>query len=84
MNSQQNVSEKGEAENTTEYNLSEREIQVLNYLVDGLEYKEISAEMDLSPHTVRNHIAHCFIIRFNAKFVIIFNGFSCTNGISLN
>lgn len=60
MNSQQIITEKGSKENSNEYSLSEREIQVLNYLVEGLEYKEISAEMDLSPHTVRNHIANIY------------------------
>ncbi len=60
MNSQQIVTEKRDKETSNDYNLSEREVQVLNYLVEGLEYKEIGVEMDLSPHTVRNHIANIY------------------------
>lgn len=60
MNSPQVNIGKVEKEISTDYKLSDREIQVLNYLVEGLEYKEISVEMDLSPHTVRNHIANIY------------------------
>jgi DNA-binding NarL/FixJ family response regulator len=44
-------SEKGE-----DYNLSEREKQVLSLLVNGYSYKMISAEMFIAIDTVRSHI----------------------------
>lgn len=43
--------EKGE-----DYNLSEREKQVLQLLVDGFSYKMIAAEMFIAIDTVRSHI----------------------------
>jgi len=39
-----------------EYNLSEREKQVLQLLVDGYSYKMIASEMFISIDTVRSHI----------------------------
>jgi len=50
MFSQMN-NEKGE-----DYNLSEREKQVLQLLVDGYSYKMIAAEMYIAIDTVRSHI----------------------------
>jgi ATP/maltotriose-dependent transcriptional regulator MalT len=44
-------SDKGE-----NYNLSEREKQVLSLLVNGYSYKMISAEMFIAIDTVRSHI----------------------------
>lgn len=41
-------------------NLTPREQEVLQLLVEGLEYKEISAKMELSPNTVRNHVANVY------------------------
>lgn len=43
--------EKGE-----DYNLSEREKQVLQFLVDGFSYKMIATEMFIAIDTVRSHI----------------------------
>jgi DNA-binding NarL/FixJ family response regulator len=43
--------EKGE-----DYNLSDREKQVLQLLVDGYSYKMIAAEMFIAIDTVRSHI----------------------------
>ncbi len=43
-----------------EYNLTEREKDILNLLIKGLEYKEIGQELTLSPNTVRNHIAKIY------------------------
>jgi DNA-binding NarL/FixJ family response regulator len=40
--------------------LSEREREVLHLLTRGLSNKEIGAKLDLSPFTVRNHLAHVF------------------------
>lgn len=51
MFSQLNVDKQNE-----DYNLSEREKQVLQLLVDGYSYKMIAAEMFISIDTVRSHI----------------------------
>ncbi len=40
----------------TDYNLSEREKQVLQFLVNGYSYKMIAAEMFIAIDTVRSHI----------------------------
>lgn len=42
------------------YDLTERERHILALLVDGLEYKEIATELNISPNTVRNHIAKIY------------------------
>ncbi len=39
-----------------DYGLSEREKEVLNFLVDGMSYKMIAAEMSISYNTVNSHI----------------------------
>jgi len=39
-----------------DYNLSDREKQVLQLLVDGYSYKMIAAEMFIAIDTVRSHI----------------------------
>ena len=43
-----------------EYDLTDREIEVLQYLSDGKIIKEISDIMDLSPHTVKFHVANTY------------------------
>jgi DNA-binding NarL/FixJ family response regulator len=43
-----------------EASLSGREREILNLLTRGLSNKEIGAKLDLSPLTVRNHLAHVF------------------------
>ena len=40
--------------------LTTREHDVLQYLVAGLEYKEISEKLFISPRTVRTHIANIY------------------------
>lgn len=40
--------------------LSEREMEILQGLVQGLDYKEVGAKLFISPHTVRNHIAKIY------------------------
>lgn len=42
------------------FKLSSREKEVLIFLVDGLEYKEIGQQMQVSPNTIRNHIANIY------------------------
>lgn len=40
----------------SELGITERELQVLNRLAKGLDYKAISVSLGISPKTVRNHI----------------------------
>ncbi len=42
------------------YELSDREVEVLKLVVDGLEYKAIAQKIYLSTHTVRKHIANIY------------------------
>jgi DNA-binding NarL/FixJ family response regulator len=44
----------------SDYDLTDREHQVLTLLVDGLEYKEIAINMNVSPNTIRNHISNIY------------------------
>lgn len=43
-----------------DYKLTEREKDILSMLVDGMEYKEIGMELNVSPNTVRNHITKIY------------------------
>lgn len=56
MNSKVGTTQK-DSEN---YNLSEREKEILKLLVEGLEYKEIALKTNTSPNTVRNHITNIY------------------------
>lgn len=40
--------------------LSNREIEILHGIVDGLNYKEIAEKLFISPHTVRKHISNIY------------------------
>lgn len=60
MNSKLEANSKNEKKSTTDYNLTEREKEVLTYLVEGLEYKEIGIKMIISPNTIRNHISNIY------------------------
>lgn len=42
------------------FNLTEREKEVLTFLVEGFEYKEIGIKMNVSPNTIRNHISNIY------------------------
>jgi DNA-binding NarL/FixJ family response regulator len=44
----------------TAYSLSAREMEILNGIVDGLDYKEIAEKLFISPHTVRKHISNIY------------------------
>lgn len=41
-------------------NLSDREMQVLKFLVDGLDYRNIAEKLDISPNTIRKHIDNIY------------------------
>jgi RNA polymerase sigma factor (sigma-70 family) len=43
-----------------DYNLTEREKEILFKLVDGLEYKEIAQDINVSPNTIRNHVTKIY------------------------
>jgi two-component system, NarL family, sensor histidine kinase FusK len=43
-----------------EYGLTEREVEVLQYLAEGLKYKEISELLHLAGGTVRNYISNIY------------------------
>jgi DNA-binding NarL/FixJ family response regulator len=43
-----------------EYNLSEREMEILKSMVEGLDYKQIGEKLFVSPHTVRTHIGNIY------------------------
>ncbi|BDS07802.1 DNA-binding response regulator [Oceaniferula spumae] len=43
-----------------QHDLTEREVEVLKHLADGLIIKEISDLMNLSPHTVKFHVANTY------------------------
>ena len=49
-------------ENGTEddHMLSTREMEILNRIVDGLNYQQIGERLFISPHTVRKHIANIY------------------------
>jgi DNA-binding NarL/FixJ family response regulator len=60
MNSKLEVSKKDSSEKANDYNLTDREKEVLTFLVEGLEYKEIGMKMSVSPNTIRNHISNIY------------------------
>jgi RNA polymerase sigma factor (sigma-70 family) len=46
--------------NEFDYNLTEREKEILLKLIDGLEYKEIAQDINVSPNTIRNHVTKIY------------------------
>ncbi len=51
---------KKENEDKYDYELSEREVEILKLTVDGYGYKHIAEKLFLSSHTVRKHIANIY------------------------
>jgi DNA-binding NarL/FixJ family response regulator len=43
-----------------EYNLSDREMEILKGMVEGLDYRKIGEKLYVSPHTVRTHIGNIY------------------------
>lgn len=54
---QANIDVKKEAEESV---LSEREMDILKGLVQGLDYKSVAEKLFISPHTVRTHITNIY------------------------
>jgi DNA-binding NarL/FixJ family response regulator len=48
------------AEEKIETTLSDREMDILKELVNGLDYKQIAEKLFISPHTVRKHISNIY------------------------
>jgi DNA-binding NarL/FixJ family response regulator len=42
------------------FQLSERETEILRFLCQGLEYKEIAEKLSISPNTVKKHVIHVY------------------------
>lgn len=59
-NTEQPFSKSEETKPENEYNLTDREKDILTLLVDGLEYKEIAQKLDLSPNTIRNNVTKIY------------------------
>lgn len=58
--SEQHFSKSNKTQPENEYNLTDRETEILTLLVDGLEYKEIAKKLNLSPNTVRNNVTKIY------------------------
>ncbi|MES2064573.1 MAG: response regulator transcription factor [Bacteroidota bacterium] len=54
------VTEPAKPREEDEHLLSAREMEILNRIVDGLNYQEIGERLFISPHTVRKHIANIY------------------------
>lgn len=48
------------SEDQSDYHLSTREMNILELVVEGLNYNEIAGRLFISPHTVRKHIANIY------------------------
>jgi DNA-binding NarL/FixJ family response regulator len=49
-----------ELSSTNKYNLTKREIEIVESLLNGKSTLEISSDLGLSPHTVQTHRKNCF------------------------
>jgi DNA-binding NarL/FixJ family response regulator len=57
MNASIPAEKKAEAD---QYELSSREMDILKLMVDGCDYKQVADKLNISPHTVRKHIANIY------------------------
>ena len=55
-----NTFRKEHIDNNDDSTLSERELEILSLISEGLARKEIADKLEISPKTVANHIAHIF------------------------
>lgn len=53
-------SSKEKSDTATASNLSEREMEILKNLVNGLDYRQIATKLYVSPNTIRNHISKIY------------------------
>lgn len=53
-------SKEGPGQPTVDYNLTGKEKEVLTHIVNGLSYKMITAEMNLSYETIRSHVKRIY------------------------
>ena len=60
MRSELEFQQESSSVNKDDYFLTDREKEVLELLIQGLEYKEISAKLEISPNTTRNHITKIY------------------------
>ena len=71
--------EQSEKNGATDLNiLSKREFQIMNLLALGLNYKEVSDHLQISPHTVRSHIDNIYAkmcVNKRSKAIQFFNSF---------
>ena len=44
----------------SESTLTSREVEIINFMADGFNYKEIGAKLFISPQTVRTHIRNIY------------------------
>jgi len=56
----QSVIKSSLGENKNIFQLSEREKEILKFLCQGLEYKEIAEKLSISPNTVKKHVIHVY------------------------
>lgn len=49
-----------EAQPQADYGLTQREVQVLRLMSEGLAQKQIADALSISPHTVDNHVRHIY------------------------
>jgi DNA-binding NarL/FixJ family response regulator len=59
-NKEQHSSKSDKTQTENDYNLTDRETDILTLLVDGLEYKEIAQKLGLSPNTIRNNVSKIY------------------------
>jgi DNA-binding NarL/FixJ family response regulator len=59
---QESVTKSSSVEKTNDniFQLSEREKEILRFLCQGLEYKEIADRLSISPNTVKKHVIHIY------------------------
>lgn len=57
-NNSQNIGIQNNAKD--DYNLTEREIEIIKGMVEGLDYRQIGEKLFVSPHTVRTHIGNIY------------------------
>jgi DNA-binding NarL/FixJ family response regulator len=50
----------GVSSRTTEFHLTEREVEILRFLVDGFSYKMIAEKCGISYATVNTHVSHIY------------------------